>query len=89
MILSLQVFDLLYLLTGGGPGRETTVMNYYIYERTVQNLSFGYSSALAVVLFLVILALLVASCSGCGFGAVRGNRSRTMASARLRRPTPT
>ena len=56
VILSLQVFDLLYLLTGGGPGRETTVMNYYIYERTVQNLSFGYSSALAIVLFLVILA---------------------------------
>ena len=55
VILSLQVFDLLYLLTGGGPGRETTVMNYYIYQRTVQNLSFGYSSALAIVLFLVIL----------------------------------
>ena len=55
VILSLQVFDLLYLLTGGGPGRETTVANYYIYERTVQNLSFGYSSALAIVLFLVIL----------------------------------
>lgn len=56
VILSLQVFDLLYLLTGGGPGRETTVANYYIYQRTVQNLSFGYSSALAIVLFLVILA---------------------------------
>jgi ABC-type sugar transport system permease subunit len=55
VILSLQVFDLLYLLTGGGPGRETTVMNYYIYQRTVQNLSFGYASALALVLFLVIL----------------------------------
>jgi multiple sugar transport system permease protein len=55
VILSLQVFDLLYLLTGGGPGRETTVANYYIYQRTVQNLSFGYSSALAIVLFLIIL----------------------------------
>lgn len=56
VILSLQVFDLLYLLTGGGPGRETTVTNYYIYERTVQNLSFGYASSMAIVLFLVILA---------------------------------
>lgn len=55
VVLSLQVFDLLYLLTGGGPGRETTVTNYYIYQRTVENLSFGYSSALAIVLFLVIL----------------------------------
>jgi len=59
VILSLQVFDLLYLLTGGGPGRETTVMSYYIYERTVLNLSFGYSAAMAFVLFLLTLA-----CSG-------------------------
>lgn len=55
VILSLQVFDLLYLMTGGGPGRETTVMSYYIYERTVQNLSFGYSAAMAFVLFLITL----------------------------------
>src|SRR5262245_60596711 len=56
VILSLQVFDLLYLLTGGGPGRETTVMSYYIYERMVLNLSFGYSSAMALVLTLLTLA---------------------------------
>jgi ABC-type glycerol-3-phosphate transport system permease component len=56
VILSLQVFDLLYLLTGGGPGRETTVMSYYIYERMVRNLSFGYSSAMALVLTLITLA---------------------------------
>jgi ABC-type sugar transport system permease subunit len=55
VILSLQVFDLLYLLTGGGPGRETTVMSYYIYERMVLNLSFGYSSAMALVLTLITL----------------------------------
>jgi ABC-type glycerol-3-phosphate transport system permease component len=56
VILSLQVFDLLYLLTGGGPGRETTVMSYYIYERMVMNLSFGYSSAMALILTLLTLA---------------------------------
>ena len=59
VILSLQVFDLLYLLTGGGPGSETTVMNYVIYNRVVLNSSFGYSAALA--LFLVAVIVL---CSG-------------------------
>jgi multiple sugar transport system permease protein len=59
VILSLQVFDLLYLLTGGGPGSETTVMNYVIYNRVVLNSSFGYSAALA--LFLVGLIVLCSS----------------------------
>jgi ABC-type sugar transport system permease subunit len=55
VILSLQVFDLLYLLTGGGPGSETTVMNYVIYNRVVLNSSFGYSAAEALVLLGVIV----------------------------------
>jgi multiple sugar transport system permease protein len=59
VIVSLQVFDLLYLLTGGGPGSETTVMNYVIYNRVVLNSSFGYSAALALFLVLVIVL-----CSG-------------------------
>jgi multiple sugar transport system permease protein len=50
VIMSLQVFDLIYTLTGGGPGRETTVTPMYIYGRAFQNLSLGYSAALAVAL---------------------------------------
>ena len=56
VIVSLQVFDLLYLLTGGGPGSETTTMNYFIYNTVVLNASFGYSAALAVFLLGVIVA---------------------------------
>ena len=55
VIVSLQVFDLLYLLTGGGPGSETTTMNYFIYNTVVLNASFGYSAALAVFLLGVIV----------------------------------
>jgi ABC-type sugar transport system permease subunit len=57
VIRSLQVFDLLYLLTGGGPGQETTVMNYFIYQRTVLDLSFGYAAALSIFLVVIIIAL--------------------------------
>jgi multiple sugar transport system permease protein len=59
LIRSLQVFDVLYLLTGGGPGQETTVMNYYIYQRTVLDLSFGYAAALALFLVAIIVGLSV------------------------------
>jgi ABC-type sugar transport system permease subunit len=55
IINSLQLFDILFLLTGGGPGRQTTVMTYYIYLRAFSDLSLGYSSALAVVLLAVIV----------------------------------
>jgi multiple sugar transport system permease protein len=59
LIRSLQVFDVLYLLTGGGPGQETTVINYFIYQRTVLDLSFGYAAALALFLVAIIVGLSV------------------------------
>lgn len=52
-----RIFDLLFVLTGGGPANTTetlVVYNYKLYYRTLQ---FGYGSALAVVTFLFILAL--------------------------------
>jgi ABC-type sugar transport system permease subunit len=54
LILSLQTFDVLFTLTGGGPGTSTTVIIYYIYKSAIGTLSFGYSGALATFLFVVI-----------------------------------
>ena len=54
LILTLQTFDVLFTLTGGGPGTSTTVIIYYIYKSAIGTLSFGYSSALATFLFAVI-----------------------------------
>jgi ABC-type sugar transport system permease subunit len=55
VIIGLQTFDVIYSLTGGGPGRATTVMSYYIYESVVLQLNFGYSSVLAISLLAVIV----------------------------------
>jgi multiple sugar transport system permease protein len=55
IILSLQVFDIIFTLTGGGPGRATTTMIYYVYETAFRLLSFGYSSALALFLMGIIV----------------------------------
>jgi multiple sugar transport system permease protein len=55
VVLALQTIDVLFTLTGGGPGTSTTVVTYYLYKNAIGQLSFGYSSAIAVVLFLMIL----------------------------------
>jgi multiple sugar transport system permease protein len=55
IILALQVFDVLFTLTGGGPGRSTTVISYFVYLTAVNELNFGYASTLAVFLLGVIL----------------------------------
>lgn len=55
VILSLQVFDLLFQLTRGGPGFETTTITYYIYTAAFDNLSLGYSAMLALFLMAVIV----------------------------------
>jgi ABC-type sugar transport system permease subunit len=65
IIVSLQVFDVLFQLTKGGPGFETTTVAYYIYESAFEHLSLGYSAALAVFLTVVIVAFsLLAALAG-------------------------
>jgi multiple sugar transport system permease protein len=54
---SLQVFAQIQILTGGGPANATNVLVFYFYQQAFGNHDFGYGSALAVVLFLIILAL--------------------------------
>ncbi|MGH7579345.1 MAG: carbohydrate ABC transporter permease [Gemmatimonadales bacterium] len=52
-----RVFDLIYVLTGGGPGTATEPIALYTFNSLMQNLRFGYGSALSVLVFLVTFAL--------------------------------
>ncbi len=54
---ALQLFDEVYLSTAGGPLNSTTVLVYYLYEQAFSNFNFGYASAIAYFLFLVILVV--------------------------------
>jgi len=54
---SFKVFDLIYVMTGGGPGRATNVLVYAIYNAAFIQFQFGYSSAIAIVLFVIVLAV--------------------------------
>ena len=54
---ALQLFDEVYLSTMGGPLYATTVLVYYVYFQAFVNFNFGYASAIAYFLFLIILAV--------------------------------
>ena len=56
---SFQVFDTVYVLTNGGPGNSTEVMNSLIYKSAFIGFRIGDAAAMSVVLFLVILAVTV------------------------------
>ncbi len=54
---ALQLFDEVYLSTQGGPLNATTVLVYYLFEQAFVNFNFGYASAIAYLLFLVIIVV--------------------------------
>lgn len=56
-ISSFQVFDLIYLMTQGGPLDSTNVLVYAIYKNAFEYFNVGKASALAYVLFVIILVL--------------------------------
>lgn len=56
-ISSFQVFDLIYLMTQGGPFDSTNVLVYAIYKNAFEYFNVGRASAIAYVLFVIILVL--------------------------------
>jgi len=57
LIYSFKVFDQIYIMTGGGPGRATSVLVSVIYDQAFINFNLGYASAIAVVLFFIIFII--------------------------------
>lgn len=59
---SFGIFDLIAVMTGGGPGGATEMVSLYIYATVMRYLDFGYGAALVVVTFLLlVLAVAIAS----------------------------
>jgi multiple sugar transport system permease protein len=53
-VAAFQQFALFEILTGGGPGLSTTVINFYVYQQTIVYGNVGYGAALAVLLVVVM-----------------------------------
>jgi ABC-type sugar transport system permease subunit len=56
-IWALKEFDLVYIITKGGPANSTNLFSYYIYQHTFRFLDFGYGSALAYLLTILTIIL--------------------------------
>jgi ABC-type sugar transport system permease subunit len=68
-----RVFDVVYVLTGGGPGTATEPIALYAFSATLRNLRFGFGAALSVLLFLISLGLAFATIRLLGRSALQGN----------------
>ncbi len=56
-ISSFQVFDLIYLMTQGGPNNSTNILVYWLYQNAFEFFNIGRASAIAYVLFVLIFIL--------------------------------
>lgn len=56
-LFSSRMFDLVLTMTGGGPGRATETLNYFIYRIGFQSFDMGYASALAMILTMILIFL--------------------------------
>jgi multiple sugar transport system permease protein len=54
---ALRIFDLVYVLTNGGPGTATETLALYVHKVLLQDLRFGYGSALSVLFFVASLVV--------------------------------
>jgi multiple sugar transport system permease protein len=55
MIAAIKTYDLIYILTRGGPGFRTETMSYYVYKMAFRNMSMGDASAMSFILLVIIL----------------------------------
>lgn len=57
LVSSIQVFDVIYVMTGGGPVRSSYSLVFFIYDQGFRFFDFGYASAAGVVLFAITLTI--------------------------------
>jgi multiple sugar transport system permease protein len=60
LIDALKTFDIIYAMTGGGPGFASETLNIYAYQQAFSYFSFGYASAVLVLFFTVVLCMSLA-----------------------------
>lgn len=75
-----RVFDLIYVLTGGGPANSTESISIYAYKTMFAQLNFGAGSALSVIVFLciAIICMIYVKILGSDIIAKRGDRGKHM-----------
>ncbi|NPV75738.1 MAG: sugar ABC transporter permease [Anaerolineae bacterium] len=57
LLIALKVFDLIYMLTFGGPGNSTQVASFYLYRVSFKQFQTGYGGALSILVLILISVL--------------------------------
>jgi multiple sugar transport system permease protein len=57
MIAAIKTYDLIYILTRGGPGHKTDTMSYYVFKMAFRKMSVGDAAAQSFILLIIILVL--------------------------------
>lgn len=57
MIDTFRIFDVIYLLTAGGPARATETVSIYVYRYGFQSFNLGYASAASYIMILIMLII--------------------------------
>src|SRR5262249_31525283 len=57
LIFAIKTFELIFIMTRGGPGTATDLISYFIYRSAFYGLDIGQASAISVLLLIVVLAL--------------------------------
>lgn len=56
-ISAFQIFDLIFIMTEGGPAYATQTLSYYIYQKAFRSFDMGYAASMSYVLFVILLIL--------------------------------
>jgi raffinose/stachyose/melibiose transport system permease protein len=56
---SLRTFDLIYVMTNGGPAHATEVMAIYMFEQTFSSMRYGYGSAVSLLIFVFSFSIIL------------------------------
>ncbi|MEM7021960.1 MAG: hypothetical protein AAF637_05120, partial [Pseudomonadota bacterium] len=54
-VLSMKLFDFIFILSGGGPGTTSATLTYQIYKESFKDLDLGYGAAMSFFLLALIL----------------------------------
>jgi multiple sugar transport system permease protein len=71
-----RIFDLVYVLTGGGPGNATETISIYAYKTMFAQMNFGAGSALSVIVFLCVAVISMVFVKVLGTDLVPSGRSK-------------
>ena len=87
VVSALRSFDLVMIMTAGGPYNSTNVLAYYMYEQTFLSLRYGYAAAIAAVLFALmgccVAFFLWQLCDGSGADVSNAHRARAPRTTRF------